>query len=398
FLTHNYYWQDYYGIPPLSFIPSNNIVLTNIMTGQRNTTAELKELYAKEGEGQISLDRQKGRIQSIQLRIKVPNKQMETYNIPWQDYTHAMTDSNHTRKAKALKLVDAWLTKLFVYDESIKLIYGGDTDEMQNEKTISRGGYFKGTHKKDPLCRSNITSSFTSTKPAVEKLSVSLLEEVSLGDTNNQLLFSGKWPLQSLVREYVLAGKLKSIRAYDTTAKEYLSLANAEKSKNYYAISDLKRQLTQDYPAYNIKDKYRKGDIVLFEGRHYKALQNPGDREPADSSALLLKVWEKVQPQQYDPKQLYLLQTHLNCHFDTTGKLTAHQLEYVELILPESENLKGVDKPLLVVNWDALRNLLIADPRAKVKKGAKVVNYADILEQRAYKAWILKTGFLKGGE
>lgn len=395
FITHNYYWQDYFGLSPLNFIPKVPLTLENITTNEKINAASLRDLYAKEGEGQIAFEKQGG-ISNILLRVKVPNKQLETYRLSWSAYEKALQDSNRVGMAKAVRLADAWKSKRFAYDESMKLVYGGDAEQAMVESTISKNGFFIKSGKKDPLSKGRIASSFSTQEPKpINAYTYTLEEEISLRDTLNSLLWAAKQPLQSLVREYVLSGKLPSIRCYDTVYHVLHSFDKAVKLKQYYTIKELKRLLVKEYLAYHIKDTYRAGDVVSHAGAYYKALKNPEGVEPTDSSALLEKVWLKVKPEIYDAEQLWLLKTHHQRIYDPTMSVNKYVLDYVEFVLPESENLKGIDKPILVVSWPQLKKLLQADARASfTHKGAKA-NYADIMEKRQYQSWLLKTGFLR---
>lgn len=400
FITHNYYWIDYFGMQPLDFIPKVPLELENITTSEKINADALRALYAKEGEGQIGFERhQTGKIQNLLLRVKVPNKQMETYRLPWVVYQKALEDSNRLGRSRAVKLVDAWKSKWFVYDGSIKLIYGGDAEQAAVESTISKNGYFIKSGKKDPLSKGRITSSFSKQQPrSIEAFTFAQEEEISLRDTLNKMLWSGKQPLQSLVREYVLAGRLPSIRGYDTVHNLLYSFAEAEKIKQYYTAKDLKKLLAKEYLAYNINNTYSVGDIVSHAGAYYKALKNPEGVEPTDTSPLLGKVWEKVKPETYDAEQLWMLIAHQRRFYEPSASSDRYVFDYVEFVLPESENLKGIDKPILVVNWSRLEKLLRADVRASFVHQGKTINYADVLEQRQYQAWLLKTGFLRAAD
>lgn len=388
FVTHNTYIDK-----PFSFLPKGPLYLENKANGERLILDHLASQYGSASDGVID-----ARDDTIKIKVKQgQNQKVEIYSLPLQEYLKVMKDSNS--QSIVYTLADAWRMKLFVYDESVKLVYGGDVDAMRKDMTISKNGYFVKSKKPDPLCGGKIVPSFNS-RPSHQPVAFTLLElwDVSLTDTSNIVFESGAMPLQALLASYVWEGKIKSILTYDTVLQEKISNATAQQMKNYSTIKQLKQMLVMPVFDYNKSEQYHKGDVVRNGHFNYKAMVEPNGRGPGDEGIYKDTVWKKVDLVFYNTEQLYHLGLYLQRRFGLTDKKSSREIQYIELSLPASESLKGIRVPIFLLNWKAVKGLLEADPRAVVEHHGEKRNYAELLEKSSYEGWLVKTGFLRASK
>lgn len=389
FITHNMYWDNYHNKGPLYFIPSSNTLLEDIDTGTKTTVSEIRK-GTNITSDLISLHEIKQRQPNLLVRLN-DRRSSKIYRIPLENYVKAIQDSAQVESPQALTLVDAWKMKLFHYDESMKLIYGGDTEAFEKDKIISKNGFFVDSKKADPLCKTSIVPSFTTeSNKWFTRFSISVVEEISMNSKDNYPFNLGVKPLHELVYEYLLSGKIKSLKLYDPKSSETISLQSAELKHKYHTTDELKEHMQKEYSYYDENTTYNKGDTVIFKDEYYTALNEPSSHSPTDPT-----YWKRVKPTLLSWKQLYLFNLHQVRYFNTDGSNTTYKLQYLQWVLPSTENSKGLDLPVAHMSWSALKALLLSDTRAFIEYKGQRLNYADLLDKKEYQSWILKTGFLR---
>ena len=387
-VTNDIYWVDYNNLPFHFLLESAK--LKDLSTGKLYTVAELRKLYTDFPDENIKLDNK-----SLKIKITPRGSKSTVYEMPVKDFEQAIKDSLSLFKTTICTLAEAWEKRLFTCENASD--YGMDEDSFLKDGMISKNGKFISNQKADTLCKPGLKPSFIKAKPiAPQKLSTEVLEEIDLRVKANAALTSGLVPLQSLVTEYVLNGKLRSICLYDTVQQKQLLPKTAFKEKNFESIAQVKERLKKRILDFNKDYDYVKGEVVAFEGLNYMATKDTKGVVPNHDGVLLLKVWEPTNSLSCEPEQLLLINIHSTQTWDhQEHSLANYQLNFLEFILPQGCCNAPVQYPIITVAWKDVKPLFLADSRAVTFLNETKTNYVDILESRNVESWFLKTGVIE---
>lgn len=108
--------------------------------------------------------------------------------------------------------------------------------------------------------------------------------------------------------------------------------------------------------------------------------------------ALADKYFKKGAPEEYYPKQIYIIEIKNLFFFNVQTSQLNRKIEHLTLFVPAEENPKGIDAPIATFAFEDLKRLF-SDSKVKwFESGnqARYLNFADALERKFYQGRLVR--------
>lgn len=208
---------------------------------------------------------------------------------------------------------------------------------------------------------------------------------IDLKEKQNKGFFARGGEITAFLLDAVKSGKLTDIYVND-------SLTTKMSKDEFY--EKMVYQEGMQIEPWDPNFEYYEGDQVEYQGTVYTAIFDEVNSVPADSP----DDWEATpgigDDILYLPRQISLLRIMEDVIFDKRRSRLYHKIQSIQLLIPASETLDGVQLPLAVFKYKDLHKLFLENPDKAIwinrYNSAENKNFADALTLRLFRASLFK--------
>jgi len=208
---------------------------------------------------------------------------------------------------------------------------------------------------------------------------------VDLKEKQNKGFFARGGEITAFLLDAVQSGELSDIYVNDSLTTKM--------SKDEF-LEQLVFQEGIQIDAWDPNFEYYEGDQVKYDGKVYTAIFDEVNSVPSETP----DDWEETPGVGDDvlflPRQITLLRIMEDVIFDKRRSRLYHKIQSIQLIIPASETLDGVQLPLAVFKYKDLHKLFKAHPESAIwinrYNSAENKNFADAFTLRLFRASLFK--------
>lgn len=208
---------------------------------------------------------------------------------------------------------------------------------------------------------------------------------IDLREKQNKGFFARGGEITLFLLNAVKSGKLTDIYVNDSLTTKMTKEEFLEKMVYQEGI---------EIEAWNPSFEYYEGDQVSYNGKVYTAIFDEVSSVPSETP----DDWEETPGVGDDvlflPRQITLLRIMEDVIFDKRRSRLYHKIQSIELIVPSSVTLDGVQLPLAVFKYKDLHKLFKENPGTAIwinrYNSAENKNFADAFTLRLFRASLFK--------
>ncbi len=206
---------------------------------------------------------------------------------------------------------------------------------------------------------------------------------IDLLEKQNKGFFARGGEITAFLMDAVRSGELSDIYTNDSLTTKM--------SKDDF-IKSLIYQEGEEFMAYEDGAEYYEGDQVSYNGKVYGALYDTF--EPPTNA----DDWEEIpgagKALPFLPRQVSKMMIMEDVIFDRRRSRLYHQIQSIQLFIPATETLDGVEKPLGVFKYKDLYTLFKDHPESAIwinrYNSAENKNFADAFTLRLFRSSLFK--------
>lgn len=206
---------------------------------------------------------------------------------------------------------------------------------------------------------------------------------IDLKEKQNKGFFARGGEITLFLLNAVKSGEITEIYVNDSLTTQM--------TKDEY-MSSLVYQEGESFLPYESGAEYYSGDRVSYQGKVYGALYDT--YEPPTNA----DDWEEIpgagKAIYFLPRQISKMRIMEDVIFDKRRSRLYHQIQSIQLFIPASETLDGVEKPLGVFKYKELYNIFKDHPESAIwinrYNSAENKNFADAFTLRLFRASLFK--------
>jgi gliding motility associated protien GldN len=214
---------------------------------------------------------------------------------------------------------------------------------------------------------------------------VRLWRSVDLAEKQNKGFFAKNGEITKLLMDAVLSGELVNVYASDSLTTKL--------SKDDF-IKGLEQQASNEYPTWNPTQDFYTEDIVTYNGKNYRALNDSRGSNPetATDNWGVTSEGKALNFLASDVSNLTLVEDVI---FDRRRSRVYYDIQAIELVIPGSKNAQtGFNKSLGWLSYKDVEKLFRAHPKKAVwfnrQNTAQNKNFADAFLLRFFWGPIIK--------
>lgn len=206
---------------------------------------------------------------------------------------------------------------------------------------------------------------------------------IDLLEKQNKGFFARGGEITAFLLDAVRSGELSDIYTNDSLTTKM--------SKDDF-IKSLVYQEGEEFMAYEDGAEYYEGDQVSYNGAVYGALYDTFEPPSNADDWEVIPGAGKALP--FLPRQISKMRLMEDVIFDRRRSRLYHQIQSIQLFIPASETLDGVEKPLGVFKYKDLYTLFKDHPESAIwinrYNSAENKNFADAFTLRLFRASLFK--------
>lgn len=208
---------------------------------------------------------------------------------------------------------------------------------------------------------------------------VRIWRTVDLAEKQNQGFFSRNGEVSRLLMDAIMSGELVDIYKND-------SLTSKMSKEDF--IANLSQQEATQYPAWAPTSDYYTDDIVTYNGKNYRALQDSKGANP-ETSTDQWAVTQEGTAVTFLASDVSNLQIVEDVIFDRRRSRLYHDIQAIELVVPGSKNLQtSFNKSICWLKYKDVEKVFRAHPKKAVwfnrQNTAQNKNFADAFLLRLF--------------
>lgn len=208
---------------------------------------------------------------------------------------------------------------------------------------------------------------------------------IDLKEKQNKGFFARGGEITAFLLDAIKSGELSDIYVNDSLTTKM--------SKDQF-LDKLVFQEGIKIDAWDPNFEYYEGDQVSYDGKVYTAIFDEVNSVPSETP----DDWEETPGVgdniEFLPRQISLLRIREDVIFDKRRSRLYHKIQSIELLIPASETLDGVQLPLAVLKYKDIHKLFKAHPEKAIwinrYNSAENKNFADAFTLRLFRASLFK--------
>lgn len=208
---------------------------------------------------------------------------------------------------------------------------------------------------------------------------VRLWRSVDLAEKQNKGFFSKNGEISKLLMDAIISGELVDVYTSDSLTTKM--------SKDDF-MKGLEQQQSQEYPVWNPTQDFYTDDIVTYNGRNYRSLNDSRGSNP-ETSTDNWAVTSEGKALNFLPSDVSNLTLMEDVIFDRRRSRVYYDIQAIELVIPGSKNSQtGFNKSLGWLKYKDIEKIFRAHPKKAVwfnrQNTAQNKNFADAFLLRLF--------------
>lgn len=207
---------------------------------------------------------------------------------------------------------------------------------------------------------------------------VRVWRNIDLLEKQNKGFFAKNGEISKVVMDAIISGELVDIYASDSLTTKL--------SKEDF-MKRLQQEQATDYPVWDPGKDFYTDDIVTYNGKNYRALQDSRGSNP-ETAVDSWSATSEGKALNYLPGDISSLQLMEDMIFDRRRSRLYYDIQAIELLVPGAKTKTGFDQSLGWIKYKDIEKIFRAHPKKAVwfnrQNTAQNKNFADALLLRLF--------------